>query len=381
MFGEIAAIMNTVHLVACVGQKTPNRRPAKDLYTSPWFLKARRYVEAQGTPWFILSAKRGLLHPDQPTSPYELTLNGIGVVERRAWALQVLEALLPQLDRESTVTFLAGQRYREHLTPVLEAAGVKVQVPMSGLAIGQQLAWLDANSLPSGRPADLKRFYEIMASLKSRLGGFKKLADGRALLPRNSSGVYFFFDDSEPRSGSGNGPRVVRVGTHGVSKGTKSTLWSRLAQHRGAARIGGGNHRGSVFRKLVGMSLIRRDGLDYPNWGQGSSGTKNVKLSESPLEIKVSECLRELPYLWIRIEDAAGPSSDRAFIERNTIALLSERNKTSVDVASADWLGQFSDKEKVRTSGLWNSNHVDEDYDSQFLSKLAAYADATSTSP
>lgn len=228
------------------------------------------------------------------------------------------------------------------------------------------------------RLSDLKRFYEIIATLKSRLGGFKKLADGRAVLPRNVSGIYFFFDDNEPRSGSGDGPRVVRVGTHGVSKGSKSTLWRRLAHHRGTLRSGGGNHRGSVFRKLVGMSLIRRDNLDYPNWGQGSSGTKDVKLAEAPLEIKVSEYLRELPYLWIRIEDAAGPRSDRAFIERNSIALLSERNKASVDAASADWLGQFSDKEKVRTSGLWNSNHVDEDYDSQFLSKLAAYADETS---
>ena len=373
--------MKAVHLIACVGQKTPSRQPAKDLYTSAWFLKARRYVEAQGTPWFILSAKHGLLHPDQLTSPYELTLNEMGVVERRAWALQVLEVLLPQLDRDSTVTFLAGQRYREYLTPILEAAGVEVRVPMSGLAIGRQLAWLDSNSLPQGRLADLKRFHEIMASLKLRLGGFQKLADGRAVLPRNASGVYFFFDDNEPPSGSGDGSRVVRVGTHGVSKGSKSTLWSRLAQHRGSARSGGGNHRGSVFRKLVGMSLIHRDGLDYPNWGQGSSGTKDVKLSEAPLEIKVSEYLRELPYLWIRIEDAAGPRSDRAFIERNSIALLSERDKSSVDPASANWLGQFCDKEKICTSGLWNSNHVDEDYDPKFLVKVAAYVDETSTSP
>ena len=35
----------TVYLVSCVGQKRSNPSPAKDLYTSTWFRKARMYVE------------------------------------------------------------------------------------------------------------------------------------------------------------------------------------------------------------------------------------------------------------------------------------------------------------------------------------------------
>jgi hypothetical protein len=59
-----------------------------------------------------------------------------------------------------------------------------------------------------------------------------------------------------------------------------------------------------------------------------------------------------------------------ASIERNSIALLSNYNKPHLDPPSQGWLGRHSDREKVRTSGLWNSNHVDESYDPAFLNEL-----------
>jgi hypothetical protein len=68
-------------------------------------------------------------------------------------------------------------------------------------------------------------------------------------------GVYFFFEGGELRSQSGSGGLVVRIGTHAVSVGSKSTLWGRLAQHRGSLS-GNGNHRGSIFRLWVGSALL-----------------------------------------------------------------------------------------------------------------------------
>ena len=61
-------------------------------------------------------------------------------------------------------------------------------------------------------------------------------------------------DGLETRSGTGAGPRVVRIGTHGLKNGSRSTLWGRLSQHRGSSRSGLGNHRGSSFRLLVAFS-------------------------------------------------------------------------------------------------------------------------------
>jgi hypothetical protein len=38
----------TVFLVSCVHEKLAQPAPARELYRSAWFLKARRYVEARG---------------------------------------------------------------------------------------------------------------------------------------------------------------------------------------------------------------------------------------------------------------------------------------------------------------------------------------------
>ena len=130
-------------LVSCVKTKRQIHAPAKDLYVSAWFRKARACVERTGCPWGILSAEYGLLHPDEEIRPYEKTLNAMPVAERRAWANEVLESMDPFLEGIDTVVFFAGERYREVLEPGLREWGVAVAVPMLGLSQGRQLAWLD----------------------------------------------------------------------------------------------------------------------------------------------------------------------------------------------------------------------------------------------
>jgi hypothetical protein len=66
----------------------------------------------------------------------------MGVRERRAWAEQVNSRLRDIDLRPQRIVVLAGRRYREHLMPTLEALSAEVVVPMEGLGIGQQLAWL-----------------------------------------------------------------------------------------------------------------------------------------------------------------------------------------------------------------------------------------------
>ena len=81
-----------------------------------------------------------------------------------------------------------------------------------------------------------------------------------------------------------------------------------------------------------------------------------------------------MPFLWLNIDDEAGPASRRGYIERNAIALLSNYAKPPLDPPSPTWLGRHSDRERVRASGLWNSNHVDEPYDPRFLDLIIALA-------
>lgn len=228
------------------------------------------------------------------------------------------------------------------------------------------------------RLSDTRRFYELMDRLEGRVGGTRLLAEcaGRMGWPRR--GLYFFFEPGETRSGSGAGLRVVRVGTHALKTGSKGTLWGRLSQHRGPAHGGGGNHRGSIFRLLMGIALARRSNVSLPpSWGLGGDpgaaarrlGVERaeVKLSEAELEAFVSRYVGAMPFLFVCVEDEPGPASERGFIERNAIALLSAYREMSPDPASTGWLGRWSDRERVRLSGLWNNNHVDEAYDPSFL--------------
>ncbi|MGH6864874.1 MAG: DUF6884 domain-containing protein, partial [Methyloceanibacter sp.] len=99
---------DAIVLVSCVKSKLPYPAPARDLYTSPWFRKARDIVEWSGARWFVLSSLYGLVMPATEIAPYDYTLNTLGVAERRAWATKVLKDLLPNLVGHRRIVMLAG---------------------------------------------------------------------------------------------------------------------------------------------------------------------------------------------------------------------------------------------------------------------------------
>lgn len=138
--------MPRLYLVSCVAKKASAPTTAANLYRSTLFLKARAFVERHDARWLILSAEHGVVEPSETITPYERTLNRMKAPERRAWAERVLRQLEPHLAGIDEVVFLAGARYREHLVPALRARGIRVSVPMEGLTIGRQLAWLGAHT-------------------------------------------------------------------------------------------------------------------------------------------------------------------------------------------------------------------------------------------
>jgi hypothetical protein len=123
--------------------------------------------------------------------------------------------------------------------------------------------------------------------------------------------------------------------------------------------------------------MIRRDGSSHPTWGEGNHANHEVKSNELALEREVSLVIGAMPFVWPPLEDDAGPDSRRGYIERNSIALLSNRNKAALDPPSTKWLGRHCDRDRVRESALWNSNHVDEAYAPAFLDELERLAAET----
>lgn len=235
-----------------------------------------------------------------------------------------------------------------------------------------------------GRESDIDRLYALLQRLENNVGGKRVLKECDGYMEWPDRGIYFFFSPDETRK-NGKQLRLTRIGTHAVSRGSQTSLWNRLRTHRGATRgtyEGGGNHRGSVFRKRIGEAIIERDGHhdEYTEWGVGSTADRELRISEIEMERQVSEYIRELPFLWLELDDEPGPDSNRAYVEQNSIALVSNFDSPTVDPRSSNWLGKYSPVDEIRESGLWNINHVSEAYDSDFLDFLEQLIDRTGSS-
>lgn len=367
--------MNTVCLVACTSKKALYPATAENLYRSPLFEGSKQFAETRCDSWFILSAKYGLLAPNEDVMPYDESLYEMAESERLAWAKRVHGRLTTLIDPSTRIVFLAGDKYRNHLQEYFENEHRMTTAPLSELGIGRQVAWLQKLTKEAARLSDVDRFYRLIKRIENADSrGLRKLCecDGRTL---PNQGIYFFWQSGEARMSQPFENRIVRIGTHAVSAGSKSTLWNRLRTHRGGEN-GNGNHRGSIFRLHVGQSLIRKSGLEaeFPTWGVGQSAAKDVRAREAEIELEVSKLITDMPVLWIGVDDEASPDSDRAYLERNLIALLSGPTGP-FDLPSANWLGRWSSRNAISFSGLWNVNHVDEEYDPHTLNVLERYVE------
>jgi hypothetical protein len=68
-----------------------------------------------------------------------------------------------------------------------------------------------------------------------------------------------------------------------------------VSQHKGQTGSGGGNHRGSIFRLIVGAALTSRDGLQFPTWGEGNTSKGDVRRGELALGREVSKVIGDMP--------------------------------------------------------------------------------------
>lgn len=143
----------------------------------------------------------------------------------------------------------------------------------------------------------LVRFYSILDRLEREFGGERTLAECSGRLDWPQRGVYFFREARETRSDTGNGRRIVRVGTHALKAGSGTRLWLRLSQHRGHSD-GGAITAAPIVRLIVGAALVRRDKLDFPTWGKGNTEKPDLRGAEAPLERPVSAEYRSSSSSW-----------------------------------------------------------------------------------
>lgn len=366
--------MNTVCLVACTSRKGAYPAPAEFIYRSPLFAAARSYAETRCQQWFILSAKYGLLSPSDIIEPYNESLLSLNDEARRLWAEKVFSVLNARIEPKSRLIYLSGSAYRSHLDILLKEAGHETAAPLSFLGIGSQVAWLQRVAREAARLAYIDRFYGLLNRIRlARKTPSRRLSGLSPSEVNSNRGIYFFFEDGEKRMTAPFDDRVTRIGTHAVSAGSKATLWNRLRTHRGGID-GLGNHRGSIFRLHVGDSIIRQSELEpiFSTWGIGQSATQAIRALEEEIELAVSQTLGQMRVLWLEVDDEPSADSDRSFLERNLIALLAGPDGP-IDLPSDRWLGRWSSRDAIRTSGMWNVNHVFEDFDPRALDVLEEY--------
>ena len=368
--------VNTVCLVACTSRKGDQPVAAEFIYRSPLFSAARSYAEKRADQWFILSAKHGLLSPGDVIEPYNESLVSQSDAQRQEWAERVHREFDARVPGGGRVIFLAGSAYRYHLAPKFQSEGREVAAPMSALGIGSQVAWLQKAECEHARLLHIDRFYALLTRVAALYAGpIRKLSQQTNASVQHARGIYFFFEGSETRMTSPFQHRVVRIGTHAVSHGSKATLWNRLRTHRGGGD-GLGNHRSSIFRLHVGECLIRRGELEpiFSTWGKGQSASADIRSAEEEIELAVSDHIGDMPVVWLEVPDKSSADSDRSYLERNFIALLAGRTGP-LDLPSGGWLGRWSTREAVASSGLWNVNHVYETFDATSLDVFELYVE------
>ena len=110
---------------------------------SDLFSKAYSYATKNYDFVAILSAKYGLLFPDDKIEPYDLTLNDMKSEQRKDWAERVFNQIRSRLNLKEfdKVFFHAGKKYRQYLIPKLENIGIHCESPLEHLRIGDQKAW------------------------------------------------------------------------------------------------------------------------------------------------------------------------------------------------------------------------------------------------
>ncbi len=120
--------------VACSKTKRSRACKARDLYQGNLFKKSITFAEHYYSRVYILSAKYGVVHPDEIIEPYEMTLKSMKFSERKEWSEKVQKDIETR-DIPKPFVFFTGVAYCEFFE------GYK---PLKGLSFGNQLQWFNA---------------------------------------------------------------------------------------------------------------------------------------------------------------------------------------------------------------------------------------------
>jgi len=184
------------------------------------------------------------------------------------------------------------------------------------------------------------------------------------LLPLN--GVYFFYEEGEVWGHGGEKLRIVRIGTH---KG--NNFRNRIAEHflinekkMSFDRNNPKPSDRSIFRKNIGRALLNKNKDPYlkiweidflPRANRDKYSDLRDIEKEKSIEKQITEILRNnFFFRFVIIENEDGRIGSKG-LESKLIGTVS---RCTMCKPSMNWLGNYSPKKQIRTSGLWLIQHL-----------------------
>lgn len=168
-------------------------------------------------------------------------------------------------------------------------------------------------------------------------------------IPKN--GIYVLFEEGE-KGHSGN--RIVRVG---INRG-QGNLYQRLTEHYVKM-----NKDRSIFRKNIGLAILNAQKDQFiEKWKidltTHASRQKHKELVQSEellrVEKEVSEIIqRNFSFIVIQVDDP----NERIGLESALISTVAHCEECG---PSKQWLGLRSPKKKIRESGLWQEQGMND---------------------
>jgi hypothetical protein len=129
-------------IIGCGKAKRDEACATRELYTGSLFVACRRYAEASGHPWAILSAQHGLVLPDSEIEPYDTKLPRPGP-KLENWAMSTAKTVRLRVNATTTeVVCLAGAEYAVPFAWALAYYRITCEQPLAGMGIGARLRWL-----------------------------------------------------------------------------------------------------------------------------------------------------------------------------------------------------------------------------------------------
>lgn len=159
------------------------------------------------------------------------------------------------------------------------------------------------------------------------------------------NGIYVLFEDGEMGHGT---DRIVRVGTHNGD----DRLRKRLIEHFTKE-----NKDRSIFRKNIGRAMLSKAHDPFLEFWEIDLMTRAARLAfgDSVDKARLKEMETQVTaYIRSHFSFVVIPVStyeERHLWESRIIATVAQCH---ICGASAEWLGRYSPKAEIRSSGLWN---------------------------